>query len=696
LGRWLALVAGRTARWRHPLSAFAFCRRHVLERIPSGVPSEEDSPESRRALSRPRHEDCTEISAAALALLIETQRIARLGGFIWSPGRVPQVWSDEFHRLLGYEPGSVLPGPEAFFAAVHPDDVERVQASWRRSLEGEFEEIEYRVVHPTGEARYLRGSGRVFRENGRITHVVGALQDVTELRRNAVALEEALAIARAAERVAGIGSFVVRVEAMEMVWTEGLKLLTGLEEPNADAATHLERVHPDDRDKQRRWWDRLVGERIVSPLQVRMQRADGSLRHLYTQAAVMRLGDGAERVVGTTLDVTERVQLEDQLRHAAKMEAIGTLAAGLAHDFNNYLLVMDSSLSMLSDCDDADERSELVEGGRLALSRCMELTRQLLAFARREPFRPESVDLTDVVFKFQELLNRAVGRRATLSMEKGNGPLLARVDPRHVERMLTNLVVNAADAIEQLGIRSGRIVVQLAAVTLTAVERATPNDVPPGSYVCVVVQDNGGGIAPERLPRIFDPYFTTKPEGRGTGLGLASVYGMAHQNDGLVSVRDVPSGTCFTLWFPRLDAIPEPVLPSAPAQDAAPAEEHADADVLVVDDVEQVRDIAARILKSAGLRALTACDGSDALALLERGQKVRVILADLQMPVMGGRELAAQVSQRASPPPVIFMTGSSDDERGVASGPPLTLLAKPFTPDRLVAFVRSALETRAV
>ena len=162
-------------------------------------------------------------------------------------------------------------------------------------------------------------------------------------------------------------------------------------------------MHPDDREKQLRWWDRLVRERAAEPLSVRMVRPDGSHRHLYTQAAVMRLADGGERVVGTTMDVTERVQLEEQLRHAAKMEAIGTLAAGIAHDFNNYLLVMDSSLSMLGDSTES-ERDDLVDAGRLALSRCMELTRQLLAFARRHPFQPEAIDLTEVVGNFQELL----------------------------------------------------------------------------------------------------------------------------------------------------------------------------------------------------------------------------------------------------------------------------------------------------
>jgi PAS domain S-box-containing protein len=624
-------------------------------------------------------------------LLAETMRLAQLGGFVWTPGKSP-IWSDELQRILGYEPGSVTPGPEAFFAAVHPDDLERVKQAWRLAADGSLADIEYRVVHrATGEARFVRGSGRALRDGERVVQVVGALQDITEVKRSAVALEEALAIARAAERMAGVGSFVVRIEAMEMVWTEGLEALTGVKEPNADAVGHLARVHPDDREKQQRWWDRLVRERVAEPLSVRMVRADGSVRHLHTQVALVRLADGVERVIGTTLDVTERMQLEDQLRHVVKMEAIGTLAAGLAHDFNNYLLVMDSSLSMLAEEEEPEEREELIEGGRQALTRCMELTRQLLAFARREPFRPESVELTDVVLKFQDLLNRAVGRRATLRIETTAAPLRARVDPRHVERMLTNLVVNAADAIEQLGIRAGRISVLLEPVTLRELQSAVPGDIPAGSYVCIQVDDNGGGIAPERLPRIFDPYFTTKPQGRGTGLGLASVYGMARQNDGLVSVADVDHGTRFTLWFPRTDTPAEPLKESAPVHEA-PVAQASHADILIVEDVAQVRYIAERILRSAGFRTLTASNGAEALALLEQGLQVRLILTDLQMPVMGGRELSEHVSRRVDAPPVIFMTGYSEDTHGEGADPHLTLLAKPFTPDRLIEFVKSVLD----
>jgi two-component system cell cycle sensor histidine kinase/response regulator CckA len=273
-------------------------------------------------------------------------------------------------------------------------------------------------------------------------------------------------------------------------------------------------------------------------------------------------------------------------------------------------------------------------------------------------------------------------------------PLHARVDPRHVERMLTNLVVNAADAIEQLGIRAGRVGVRLEPVTLRQPLRALPGDIPAGSYVCIQVDDNGGGIAPERLPRIFDPYFTTKPQGRGTGLGLASVYGMARQNDGLVSVTDLEQGTRFTLWFPRTD-VPgespgEPAHESSPVHEV-PAEAPSHADILIVEDVEQVRYIAQRILRSAGFRTITAGNGAEALALLDQGRQVRLILTDLQMPVMGGRELAEHVSQRPDAPPVIFMTGYSEDTHGKGANPHLTLLAKPFTPDRLIEFVKSVL-----
>jgi two-component system, cell cycle sensor histidine kinase and response regulator CckA len=634
----------------------------------------------------------------AASLLGQVERIAQLGGFVWTRGESTVHWSDELFRMLGYDPASVTPTEEAFFAAVHPDDRERVRGAWAAACEEDgLRGAEYRLVNQdTFEVRYVRATGQPFVEGGRVERIIGAVQDITELRQSALALEEAKAVASAAGRVAGIGSFVQRVDQLDLARPEGPLALTGLDDAPPSATRELERLHPDDRDKHASWWARLIREHVSEPLSVRMQRPDGSIRHLHTHAVRVRLADGVERIVGTTLDVTERVQLEDQLRHAAKMEAIGTLAAGVAHDFNNYLMVLDQSLSMLGDCDGHD-REDLVASGRLALSRSRDLTRQLLAFARRQPFSPESVDLSEVVRRFYDLLNRAVGRRAALRMERSVGPLWCRVDPHHVERMLTNLVVNAADAIEETRRGFGRIAVRLEGVDLVTPRRAQPGDVPPGSYACIIIEDNGGGIDASRLPRIFEPYFTTKPEGRGTGLGLASVYGMARQNDGQVTVSEVPTGTQFTLWFPRIDpAKAATSRQSGAVRSARGPVSMFDHRILIVEDIDEVRTTANRILSAAGFRTMVAAQGQEALDLLDSGFDVRLILTDLEMPVMGGVELAEQVQRRGLAVPVIFMTGYSDvvyASRGTGSADlGEMLLAKPFTPERLLEFVKRALK----
>jgi two-component system, cell cycle sensor histidine kinase and response regulator CckA len=634
----------------------------------------------------------------AASLLGQVERIAQLGGFVWTRGESAVHWSEELFRMLGYDPASVAPTEEAFFAAVHPEDRERVRLAWSAACEeGGLGGAEYRIVNQdTCEVRYVRATGQPFVEAGRVEQIIGAVQDITELRQSALALEEAKAVASAAGRVAGIGSFVQRVDQLDPTRLQGPPAL-GHDEAPPSATRELERLHPDDRDKHASWWERLVREPVSEPLTVRMLRPDGSVRHLHTQAVRVRLADGVERIVGTTLDVTERMQLEEQLRNAAKMEAIGTLAAGVAHDFNNYLMVLDQSLSMLADCDGHD-REDLVASGRLALSRSRDLTRQLLAFARRQPFSPESVDLSEVVRRFYDLLNRAVGRRAALRIERSVGPLWCRVDPHHVERMLTNLVVNAADAIEETRRGFGQIAVRLEGVDLESSRRALPGDVPAGSYACIIIEDNGGGIDASRLPRIFEPYFTTKPEGRGTGLGLASVYGMARQNDGLVTVGEVPTGTQFALWFPRID--PDKAAtswPSGAVRSSRVPVSMFDHRILIVEDIDEVRTTVDRILSAAGFRTLVAAQGQEALDLLDSGFDVRLILTDIEMQVMGGLELAERVQRRGLPVPVIFMTGCSavtrssrDAGGGVELGD--MLLARPFTPERLLEFVKRALK----
>ncbi|HKP60781.1 MAG TPA: PAS domain-containing protein [Polyangiales bacterium] len=612
------------------------------------------------------------------ALLSEAERIMRLGSFVWEPG-TKTLWSDEFYRILGLEPGAVAPNRDVFYGAVHRDDLPKVLAA--RDLaanKGELPEIEYRVIRrDNGETRYIRSSGCVYRNpDGSVQRIIGALLDITESKRSALALEQAQAASGAAEELAQAGTFVVRWDPIEIQFSEGLRKLTGIQESTVNRDVGWSLIHPDDRENKLKWWWRLLETSKPESIQTRLVRPDGSVRHLYTRATLTTLSDG-ERVVGTTIDITERVQLEESLQRAAKLEAVGTLAAGVAHDFNNYLMAVGSALEHLPRADEPS-RERLLVGAQRAVTRCAELTRQLLGFARCQPFAPELVDVRSVVDGLHELFRQSLGRRAALRVETAPGTLMARVDPRQLEQMLANLIVNAADAIEAANKTSGRVRVCVDQLQLTAASELVPETVGPGWYTRISVEDDGGGVSPDHLPRIFEPYFTTKPRGRGTGLGLSAVYGMAHQNGGVVTVEPLPDGTRFALWFP---------LPSASAPLTAAATELCRGRVLVVDDMPELRTTTAGWLREAGFETLEAEGGEAALAVLAT-KVVDLVLTDLQMPGLDGLALADEIERRQPDLPVVLMTGFAS---AAAAESPRKLLQKPFAEADLIAFVRSAL-----
>ena len=615
------------------------------------------------------------------ALLSEAEGIVGVGSYVWEPGATA-LWSDAFYRLLGYEPGSVEPSAQVFFAAVHPDDLARVRAGHESVAKlGVLPDIEYRIIrYDNGETRYIRGSGCVYRNlDGSMQRLIGALQDITESKRAALALEQALTVSRAVEELAQSGSFVVKLDPLEIVFSEGLQNLTGLRGTAIEAAEALKLVHAEDRAHLAGWWSRLMRDQRVEPNQSRLCLPDGRTRHVYTRATLTELSDGGRRVVGSSIDITERVELEGELQRAAKLEAVGTLAAGVAHDFNNYLMVVSSALEQLGRAD-AFARERLVGNAQRAVTRCAELTRQLLGFARCQPFRPELVDLCAVVENMQDLFQQSLGRRAELRIQAPPSRLFARLDSRQLEQMLVNLIVNAADAIEASHQAPGEVRIIADDLQLTAARPGIPDDVPPGRYARICVEDDGGGVAPEVLPRIFEPYFTTKPRGRGTGLGLSAVYGMAHQNGGAVTVEALAGGTRFSLWF----AMPE--LPARRVvRDQAPRHWR----VLVVDDMPQLAGVASALLRDAGFETLQAEGGSDALAKLA-AHTIDVVLSDIQMPGMDGYALAEEIRARFPGLPVVLMTGHAC-ARSHGDPRPTSVLQKPFTGAELVAFVRGAL-----
>ncbi|MGD8859038.1 MAG: PAS domain-containing protein [Myxococcales bacterium] len=626
------------------------------------------------------------------ALLSEAAGVAGVGAYYWIPGK-RLVWSDEFYRVLGYRPGEVEPAAENFHARIHPDDRERVLQAHSDAVNGRLPEIEYRIRRAdTDEERHIRGTGRIFldSEGGPSGRMVGALWDITHARQQARRDEMALVTMRAAERLCKMGTFVAEMDPVRTQWSTGMYEITGLTE-DASLEERHRMTHPEDREIHGEWYAGLLEAGTAPPLQVRFVRADGEVRHALTHATMRRFeSDGVDRVVGTTMDVTEQVLLEERLRHAAKMEAVGSLAAGVAHDFNNYLMVVAGCLDLLERGPaDAATREELTSHARHGLTRCTELTQQLLAFARRRPASKEIIDLAQAVSRIGPLLQPSLGPEIRLALSTDSGVVSAHIDEAHLEQLLANLAIHARDAIRAGEARRGEIEIRVDQVVLTDPQQLPPTEVGPGRWARICVRDDGAGIEPQHLQRIFEPYFTTKTLGRGTGLGLSSVYGMVRQHRGHVTVQSaLGEGTTFAIWLPAANADPDS--DQSPGDEAQRAEASAGR-VLVVDDLRQVRRVAALSLRGAGYAVAEAADAEEALSLIDRGH-FDLVLTDVRMPGRDGVQLAEELAERRPGLPVVLMSGYAD---APVERTGLTVLFKPFSPDRLLAEVRAHLQQRA-
>jgi nitrogen-specific signal transduction histidine kinase/ActR/RegA family two-component response regulator len=386
------------------------------------------------------------------------------------------------------------------------------------------------------------------------------------------------------------------------------------------------------------------------------------------------------------MDTTERRRVEEGLRLAHRMESVGRLAGGVAHEANNQMTVVLGAARLVLDRPDlpAPVRTDL-ELIRKAAERTAAVTAQLLAFSRRQLLKPEVLDLAAVVAGWEPVLRRVMGEdcEVTLRLDPGTGRIKA--DPGQLEQVLLNLALNARDAMPQ----GGSLTVETSRTELTPAYARLKTGVAirPGWYAVLSVSDTGVGMDQATAGRIFEPFFTTKAPGRGTGLGLSTVYGIVKQSDGYVWVYSEPGqGSAFKIYLPLTDEVapgreePVAVLPPAGA-----------ASVLVVEDEPRVRGIARRALEGAGYRVLEAESGPEALELLRRpGAKVALVLTDVVLPGMNGPELACRVAELAPGTPVVLTSGYPDGEigrRGLLA-PGAAFLSKPFTPEALVTLVR--------
>ena len=413
-------------------------------------------------------------------------------------------------------------------------------------------------------------------------------------------------------------------------------------------------------------------------------------RRVFLNNVVGFIEDGhLVRVWGTQRDVSDQRRLEEQFRQAQKMEAVGQLAGGIAHDFNNLLTaILGNTQLLLRDLPPGDAMRGDVEEIRKASERAAALTRQLLAYSRRQMLQPEILDLNVVVADMDRMLRRLIGEH--IAFVSVPAPDLGRVraDPSQIEQVLVNLVLNARDAMPE----GGRLTIETANVDLDASYAKEHLGAATGAYTMLAVTDTGTGMDATVRAHLFEPFFTTKEVGKGTGLGLATVYGIVNQSGGHISVyTELGRGSSFKVYLPRID---RPAHPPAPVP-VRPAAARGSETVLVVEDEPAVLSLTCRVLEAEGYTILCASDGADALRLVERhGGEIHLLLTDVVMPGMSGRELAEQMAVRRAGIRILYMSGYPGDA-AVHHGTLVqgsAFLQKPFTPEGLSRRVRDVLD----
>jgi PAS domain S-box-containing protein len=417
--------------------------------------------------------------------------------------------------------------------------------------------------------------------------------------------------------------------------------------------------------------------------------SDGSRQRWRVTAYPLRVRGRAPVGVGVMmLDVTERTQLEDQLRQSAKMEAVGRLAGGIAHDFNNVLTVIQSYTELLmANVDDGAPGREEIDAIRGAADRAAALARQLLAFTRREVVIPRILDINDVVRGMEPILRRLLRQGIELEFSLASQPLLVRIDSGQFEQVLMNLAINAVDAMEH----GGRL--RIATSESSSAPMASGED---GRAAILSVSDDGAGITPEVRERLFEPFFTTKPAGRGTGLGLATAYAIVRSAGGTITVASAPNeGATFKVVLPRRAAEErEPESRLSPARGVALVGR--DETVLLVEDEPAIRSAIARVLRSNGYKVIEASNGGEALRVADAAEgKIDLLLTDVMMPGMGGKELVQRLLAAKPGTRVILMSGYTDDDslRGDLAAARYVFLQKPFSAKQVVAAVRELLDS---
>ncbi|MCA1659262.1 MAG: PAS domain-containing protein [Verrucomicrobiaceae bacterium] len=485
------------------------------------------------------------------------------------------------------------------------------------------------------------------------------------------------------------------VTSGQLAWPQGLDSLLGY---TPSIVTHdigfWERhVHPEDRVRIAAALREALAEAEKWSGEYRFRRADGSYVHLLERALILRDENGqAFRFIGSLMDITPRKQLQDQLLRSQKMEAFGQLAGGIAHDFNNFLTtILGYSDLLLQTPAIKGQLAKHISEIRRAAHRASTLTGQLLAFSRKHPLESRVVEVNSVVTNLERSLLRLLGENISVEchLHRASEPAHIKVDPGQLTQIILNLAVNARDAMPN----GGRLT--LGTSTLRIGQELQPNGSPdklmPGEYVLITITDTGHGMSDEVKAHLFEPFFTTKDERRGGGLGLATSYGIVRQSGGHICVdSEFGRGTMVTLYLPKVPAPAPPAYKKSGGKKVPAGTET----ILVLEDDVAVRHLSVRVLRSLGYDVIEAASGDDAKRLIEfeTRKKIDLLLTDMVMPLMSGRDFADWLQTASPHTRVIFISGYLDESLGAVDGNGTFFLPKPFDSEQLALKVREALD----
>ncbi len=588
---------------------------------------------------------------------------------------------------------------------IHPDDREMMVSYLREeviSKQKPFEK-EYRIVRNNdGVTRWVHGKGIAkFDSDGNSLSLIGTIQDVTEHKQAEKEMANISERLQLASNSANLGVWDWDIRNNIMIWNDKMFELYGIKPEtfpnNIDA--WMSGLHPEDKETAIAECQAAIRGEKKFDTTFRVRHPDGTVKHIKASALVMMGGDGtAERMLGINIDISdlklaeaERAKLKMQLQQSQKIESIGRLAGGVAHDFNNMLTIIFGHTELGLSRLDANHpvRDDFIEIRKTA-ERSADLTQQLLAFARKQTIAPKVLDLNETIFGTLNMLQRLIGEDINLIWNPESSLWPVKADASQIDQILANLCVNARDAIAGIGV----ITIGTGNICTEESYQIPFLDMAPGEYVKFSVSDSGAGMDKETLDHIFEPFYTTKEQGKGTGLGLATTYGAVKQNNGFIDVDSEPgAGTTFTIYLPRHEGKSKRVLNDTEAESAPKGRET----ILLVEDENAILNVVTIILTEQGYNVLSANTPGEALKMArEYSGEINLLMTDVVMPEMNGRDLAKNLLSLYPGIKRLFMSGYTADviaHHGVLDEG-VHFVQKPFKMNFLATKVREVLDSQ--